>query len=39
MSERHVHGPEPVPHEAVYFVFALVGVLALLIAAWIVSLL
>lgn len=38
MSEHHIHGPEPVPHEAFYFVYAIVGVLALLIAAWIVSL-
>lgn len=35
MSEQNLHGPQPVPHEAMYFIYVLVGVLALLIAGWI----
>lgn len=36
MSEHH-RGPQPIPHGAVQFVFTLVGILALMIAAWIVK--
>lgn len=39
MSEHGVHGPEPIPHGAVRFLYALVGVLALLVGAWIISML
>ncbi len=39
MSNQHTYGPEPVPHEAWYFIFALLGVLGALITAWIVSML
>lgn len=39
MSDQHVYGPEPVPHGVWYFIYTLVGVLGLLIAAWIVSML
>lgn len=39
MSEMNARGPEPVPHEAIYFIYAVVGVLGLLIAAWIISML
>lgn len=39
MSEHEVHGPEPIPHGAVLFLYTLVGVLALLVAAWIVKML
>jgi hypothetical protein len=39
MTESNMHGPEPVPHEAFYFIYTIVGVLGILIAAWIVSML
>lgn len=39
MSDLHVRGPEDVPHEAMYFIYTVVGVLAILIGAWIVSML
>lgn len=39
MSENSAHGPQPIPHEAVYFLYALVGLLAILVAGWIVKML
>lgn len=39
MSEGEMHGPEPIPHGPVYFVYALIGVLGLLVMMWIVSML
>lgn len=35
MTENDMRGPEPIPHEAMYFVYVLVGVLALLVSLWI----
>lgn len=37
MTEHDMQGPEPIPHEAVYFIFALVGLLAVLIVGWIIK--
>jgi hypothetical protein len=37
MSDQQAQGPEPVPHEAWYFLYAVVGVLAVLIVGWIVK--
>jgi hypothetical protein len=37
MSDHSVQGPEPIPHEAWYFIFALVAVLGILIAGWIIK--
>lgn len=39
MSDQSVHGPEPVPPQAWYFIFTLVGVLGVLIAGWIIKML
>lgn len=39
MSGHEPQGPQPIPHGAVYFLYALVGLLALLVAAWIVKML
>jgi hypothetical protein len=32
-----MQGPEPIPHQAWYFIYALVGLLAVLIVGWIVK--
>ena len=37
MSDQGTQGPEPIPHEAWYFVFTLVGILALLIVGWVIK--
>lgn len=36
MSDHSAQGPEPVPPQAWYFLFTLVGLLGVLIAGWIV---
>jgi len=36
MSNSSAQGPEPVPHEAWYFIYTLVGILCVLIASWII---
>lgn len=38
MSDHHTHGPEPIPHQVWYFIYALIGVLALAILGWIIKL-
>lgn len=37
MSDHSMQGPEPIPHEAWYFLYAIVGVLAILILGWIIK--
>ncbi len=37
MSDHGARGPEPVPPQAWYFIFGLVGVLGVLIAGWIIK--
>jgi len=37
MSDYGTQGPEPVPQEAWYFIYTLAGVLAVLIAGWIIK--
>jgi hypothetical protein len=37
MSESSTQGPEPVPPQAWYFVLTLIGILAALIAGWIIK--
>lgn len=39
MSDHDIRGPEPIPHEAWYFLFALVGLLAVLVVGWIIKML
>lgn len=39
MTDSDTHGPEPIPHKAMYFVYVLVGVLALLVSLWILRML
>ncbi len=33
----HAQGPEPVPHEAMYFIYTLVGILLTLVAGWVIK--
>lgn len=37
MSDHSMQGPEPIPHQAWYFIYALVGLLAVLIVGWIIK--
>ena len=39
MSDQGAQGPEPVPPQAWYFVYTLVGVLCTLVAGWIIRML
>lgn len=38
MSDHQMQGPQPIPHEVWYFIYTLVGVLAVLVAGWIIKL-
>lgn len=37
MSEQSSSGPQPVPHQAMYFVYTIAGILGLLILGWIIK--
>lgn len=37
MSDHEPQGPQPIPHEAWYFLYGLIAVLALLIVGWIIK--
>jgi hypothetical protein len=37
MTDQNTHGPQPIPHQAWYFLYAMVAILGLLIAGWILK--
>lgn len=37
MASHSTSGPEPVPHQAMYFIYTLIGILLAFIVGWIIK--